>query len=106
MRAAHSLKIRGVLWCVHVDVQCACTRVCHPSVAHVLLMLYRRILDDLSSADATLKAAGTDPLALAAAATLQAQQVTSTRTCIMYMFNNIMCTHTMYNVMYMYMYGL
>lgn len=36
---------------------------------------YRRILDDLSSADATLKAAGTDPLALAAAATLQAQQV-------------------------------
>ena len=35
----------------------------------------RRILDDLSSADATLKAAGTDPLALAAAATLQAQQV-------------------------------
>ncbi|CAI8038773.1 Integral membrane protein GPR155, partial [Geodia barretti] len=34
----------------------------------------RRILDDLSSADATLKAAGTDPLALAAAATLQAQQ--------------------------------
>lgn len=37
--------------------------------------LWRRILDDLSSADATLKAAGTDPLALAAAATLQAQQV-------------------------------
>ena len=38
-------------------------------------MIYRRILDDLSSADATLKAAGTDPLTLAAAATLQAQQV-------------------------------
>jgi hypothetical protein len=35
---------------------------------------FKRILDDLSSADATLKAAGTDPLALAAAATLQAQQ--------------------------------
>ena len=39
------------------------------------ILLVRRILDDLSSADATLKAAGTDPLALAAAATLQAQQV-------------------------------
>ena len=47
-----------------------------------VVALYRRILDDLSSADASLKAAGTDPLALAAAATLQAQQVTP----LMYMY--------------------
>ena len=46
----------------------SCVQLCHVSCC-------RRILDDLSSADATLKAAGTDPLALAAAATLQAQQV-------------------------------
>ena len=48
----------------------------------------RRILDDLSSADATLKAAGTDPLTLAAAATLQAQQVHNND---MYMYSCCYC---------------
>ena len=40
-------------------------------------MNFRKILDDLSSADASLKPSG-DALSAAAAATLQAQQVCST----------------------------
>jgi hypothetical protein len=63
---------------------------------------FKRILDDLSSADATLKAAGTDPLALAAAATLQAQQVhvQVQCTCIHTQPNQVLRLCTSLNVTY------
>ena len=42
---------------------------------HVYMLHYRKILDDLSSADAALHKNSADPLSAAAAATLQAHQI-------------------------------
>ena len=45
------------------------------------ILLYRKILDDLSSADAALHKSSSDPLSAAAAATLQAHQLQASVIC-------------------------
>ena len=74
------------MYSVHVVCVCAYTATTH--VHWRVFILCRRILDDLSSADASLKASA-DPLALAAAATLQAQQVVVPVHLLMFMHSHI-----------------